>query len=112
VSLKNHERRDVALDGNTVAALRTSRKAQAAERLALGPAYVDTEGLVFTCEDGRPVLPDFVTKAFGALTARRADVPRLVLHEVRHSHASILLRDGVPVHVVAKRLGHKTRASR
>ncbi|HVD63833.1 MAG TPA: tyrosine-type recombinase/integrase [Lapillicoccus sp.] len=30
-----------------------------------------------------------------------------VLHEVRHSHASILVRDGVPVHVVAKRLGHK-----
>jgi integrase len=107
VTPKNHERRDVALDSHTVTALRTWRKAQAAERLAWGPAYVDTDGLVFTWEDGRPVLPDFVTKAFGALTARRADVPRLVLHEVWHSHASILLRDGVPVHVVAKRLGHK-----
>jgi integrase len=53
------------------------------------------------------VLPDFVTKAFGALTARTAGVPRLVLHELRRTHATILLRDGVPVYVVAKRLGHK-----
>ena len=72
-----------------------------------GPAYVDADGLVFTWQDGRPVLPDYVTKAFAALTAKTEGVPRLVLHELRHSHASILLRDGVPVHVVAKRLGHK-----
>ena len=34
-------------------------------------------------------------------------MPRLVLHGLRHSHATILLRDGVFVHIVAKRLGHK-----
>jgi len=34
-------------------------------------------------------------------------LPELVLHELRHSHATILLRSGVPVHVVSKRLGHK-----
>lgn len=34
-------------------------------------------------------------------------MPRLKLHELRHSHATVLLRDGVPVHVVAKRLGHR-----
>ena len=107
VTPKNHERRDVTLDARTVAALRAWRKAQAAERLAWGPADVDADGLVFTWQDGRPVLPDYVTKAFAALTAKTEGVPRLVLHQLRHSHASILLRDGVPVHVVAKRLGHK-----
>ncbi len=34
-------------------------------------------------------------------------LPRLTLHELRHSHATILLRAGVPVHIVSKRLGHK-----
>ena len=29
------------------------------------------------------------------------------MHELRHTHATLLLRDGVPVHIVAKRLGHK-----
>jgi integrase len=106
VTPKNHERRDVALDAHTVATVRAWRKSQLAERLAWGAAYLDAEGLVFTWEDGRPVLPDFVTKAFGNLTTG-LEVPRLKLHELRHTHATMLLRDGVPVHVVAKRLGHK-----
>ena len=104
---KNYERRDVSLDAHTVGVLRAWRRQQAAERLAWGPAHMDQEGLVFTWEDGRPVLPDYVTKAFGELTGRLGSLPRLKLHELRHSHATLLLRDGVPVHVVAKRLGHK-----
>lgn len=106
VTPKNHERRDVALDSHTSGRLRAWRKVQMAERLAWGTAYRGDEDLVFTWEDGRPVLPDFATRTFGLLTAA-AEVPRLKLHELRHTHATLLLRDGVPVHVVAKRLGHK-----
>ncbi len=36
-----------------------------------------------------------------------AGLPRLKLHEARRSHATIRLRPGVPVHIVAKRLGHR-----
>jgi integrase len=113
---KNHERRKIAIDPHTVSVLRTWRTTQAAERLAWGPAYVDVEGLVFTWEDGSPVLPDYVTKALGRLqlvvAPRLVEVeleplPRVTVHELRHSHATILLRAGVPVHIVAKRLGHK-----
>jgi len=39
--------------------------------------------------------------------AKELALPRLVVHELRHTHATLLLRDGVPVHIVAKRLGHK-----
>ena len=113
---KNHERRAIALDAHLVATLRSWRKQQAAERLAWGPAYVDTGGLVFTWENGAPLLPDYVTKTFGKIQAevnrgRAVDelepLPRLTVHELRHTHATLLLRDGVPVHIVAKRLGHK-----
>lgn len=106
VTPKNHERRDVTIDPHTTAALRALRKAQMSERLAWGAAYQGREDLVFTWEDGRPVLPDYVTRVFGRLTSG-LEVPRLKLHELRHTHATMLLRDGVPVHVVAKRLGHK-----
>jgi integrase len=75
------------------------------QRLGWGPAYRGEENLVFTWEDGRPVLPNYVTKAFGGRSALEA--PRLKLHELRHTHATMLLRNGVPVHVVARRLGHK-----
>ena len=113
---KNHERRTVAIDEQTVAALRTWKAQQAAERLAFGPAYADLEGLVFTWEDGRPVMPDYITKTFGRIQssidarlveAEAPPLPLLVVHELRHTHATILLRSGVPVHIVAKRLGHK-----
>lgn len=103
---KNHEKREVALDGRLVSTLRAWRKAQLAERLAWGAAYAGTEDLLFTWEDGRPVLPDYVTRVFGR-TYRELDLPRISFHELRHTHATLLLRAGVPVHIVAKRLGHK-----
>lgn len=113
---KNHERRTIGIDEQTVATLRAWKAQQATERLAFGPTYADSEGLVFTWPDGRPVMPDYITKSFGkhqsTINAKLAAaehplLPTLVVHELRHSHATILLRAGVPVHIVAKRLGHK-----
>jgi integrase len=103
---KNHERRKVKLDARTVAALKAWRKIQAEERLAWGAAYEDRAGVVFTAENGRRLSPNAVSKAF--LRAQAGlELPRISLHSTRHSHATILLRAGVPVHIVAKRLGHK-----
>jgi integrase len=103
---KNHERRTVALDSRTVAALRAWRKVQATEWLACGAAYEDVAGVVFTWENGRRLNPDYVSKVFLKAQAD-LDLPRLTIHSLQHSHATILLRDGVPVHIVSKRLGHK-----
>ena len=103
---KNHERRKVSIDPTTLAALKDWRKAQTAERLKWGPAYQDAAGLVFTWEDGSPVLPAYLTKEFVKAQAGLG-LPRMTLHGTRHSHATTLLREGVPVHIVSKRLGHK-----
>jgi len=37
-----------------------------------------------------------------------AGVPRLRLHDLRHTHASLLLEERVPIKVVSERLGHAT----
>lgn len=103
---KNHERRQVALDPWTLMRLGAVRIQQAKDRLAWGASYAGTEDLVFTWENGSPLLPDYVSKEF-VRSQRGVDVPRLKLHELRHTHATLLLREGVGVHVVAKRLGHK-----
>ncbi len=103
---KNHENRQVALDGRTVAALRAWRRQQAAERLQWGPAYHDTGGLVATWEDGTRMHPDYMSKQFKR-SQHGLGLPTMNLHGTRHSHATTLLRAGVPVHVVAKRLGHR-----
>jgi integrase len=103
---KNHERREVVLDPHLTATLRGWRKIRLAERMALGADHRDDEDLVFTWQDGRPVPPDYVTRIFRNLTTAAA-VPRLNFHSLRHSHATLLLREGVPVHIVARRLGHR-----
>jgi integrase len=57
----------------------------------------------------RPVDPEEVTKKF-ARGAALAGFVGFTMHGLRHSHATQLLLDGVPVHVVAHRLGHSTPA--
>jgi integrase len=85
-------RRTIALDPATVAALRAHRLVQLGERLAAGPGYLDDD-LVFCHEDGRPFDPDGITQRF-ARHVREANLPRIRLHDVRHSYATASLRAG------------------
>lgn len=55
----------------------------------------------------RPQDPETVTKSFRACAIRKG-FPNLWLHDLRHNHATQLLLEGLPVHVVADRLGHST----
>ena len=81
------------------------RKRQCAEReLVRAPAYQDTD-LVFPRPDGTPTNP---TRSPSPSIASWP-VPRshgIRLHDLRYTHASILLKAGVPVKVVSERLGH------
>jgi integrase len=101
-------RRSMALDPATVAALRQHRARQAEERLAVGPRWHDS-GLVFTWPDGRPLHPERFTKWFQQIV-RAAGLPRIRLHDVRHSYATAALAAGIPAKVVSERLGHATIA--
>jgi integrase len=103
---KSGRGRSVAIDAGTVALLRAHRKRQAAEKLALGPAYQDS-GHLFCREDGVPYSPDYITRAFRKAVAR-TDLRRIRLHDLRHGWASLALATGVNPKVVSERLGHAT----
>jgi len=111
VSLPKTERgaRPIALDADTVAALRAHRKQQAAEQLRAGEAWANVLGLVFTDELGAPVKPDAFSKRFGTI-AKLAKLPRLPLKVVRHSHATLAMAAGVHPRTVSDRLGHASVA--
>lgn len=100
--------RTIALDGRTVAMLRDHRSRQAANRLACGPAWSTDERdrqLVFTRHDGTAIPPRRASQMF----TRRVDVaglPRIGVHGLRHTWATLALRAGVPVKVVSERIGH------
>jgi integrase len=105
-SPKSGRGRAVALDLGTVVTLREYRKRQLEERLVWGAAYADG-GYVFCREDGMPYSPDYVTRAFRK-AVKRAGVPRIRLHDLRHTWASLALAAGVNPKVVSERLGHAT----
>jgi integrase len=97
--------RTIALDSETMDALRAHRDAQLLERDVAGEAYGDHD-LVFCDELGRPIRPSWLTQRFPKLR-RAARIPSGSLHVLRHTHATILLTKGIPVHVVAARLGDR-----
>jgi integrase len=99
-------RRQLALDRATVGALRDHRRRQLEERISWGPAWQDT-GLVFTREDGTLIHPDRLTKSFNR-HVNGSGLPRIRLHDLRHTHATLALQAGIHPKVVSERLGHAT----
>jgi integrase len=60
---------------------------------------------VFTNTDGKPVHPHSISQTFERI-ANRAGVQRIRLHDIRHTHGTLLIKAGVPIKVVSERLGH------
>jgi integrase len=100
--------RQVALDITTVRLLHCHRAAQQRQREKLGTAWVET-GLVFTEPDGAALDPTYVSRHFDRLVAR-SGLPRIRLHDLRHTSASIGLASGESLLEVSRRLGHSSIA--
>jgi integrase len=108
----NHSARTIDLDARTVAILRTHRLEQLEKRVAASGAWEDGD-IVFTDERGRWLSPPGVTQTFRrAVRPSKAEpgVPPLTLHGLRHTHATLLLKAAIPLHVVSRRLGHASEA--
>ncbi|MFN2505793.1 MAG: tyrosine-type recombinase/integrase [Acidimicrobiales bacterium] len=95
-------RRPIDLDPTTLSVLAGWKALQAAELAAVG---IDNDGWVFTDGDAKPIHPHALSQTFERI-ARRAGVPVIRLHDLRHTHGSLLIKEGVPVKVVSERLGH------
>ncbi len=101
----SHSRRQVVLTGTTVSALRRHRVQQAQERLRVGPLW-DDDDLVFANEIGRPLDgTNVLNRGFRPLL-RRAGLPRIRFHDLRHTAATMLLQLNVHPKVVSEQLGH------
>jgi integrase len=101
-------RRTIPLDGETAATLARWREAQCREKGEWGELWTDT-GLVFTREDGTAWHPDRISKLFED-AVRASGLPRIRLHDLRHTHATIALAASIHPKVVSDRLGHSTVA--
>jgi integrase len=99
-------RRTVYLAQGTLASLVEYRRRQREDQLAAGPEWNNT-GLVFTTPMGRPIDGTWATKWFHR-ALDQAGLPRIRIHDLRHTAATHLLRRGVHPKVVQELLGHST----
>ena len=100
-------RRTVSLPGVVIDSLRERRRGQVQEQLLAGARWSNEHDLVFTTTIGTPLDPDYVSKEF-ARQLERAGLRHIRFHDLRHSCASLLLAQGVPMRVVMEVLGHST----
>lgn len=98
--------RTIALAPFVVAALRQQKREQLERRFVLG-AGRDDAAYIFDRADGSPWHPDTFSWAFAELV-RRSGLPRVRLHDLRHSHATIALAAGTDLKTISAALGHST----
>lgn len=101
-------RRSVKLDKATVAVLRALRLRMVEERLLVGSDFSDLD-LVFHHPDGSWLRPESVSASF-VRRVKRYELPRITLHGLRHTWATLALEQGIHPRVVQERLGHSTIA--
>jgi integrase len=104
-STKSEEPRRFSLPEWALEVLRAHRQEQQRDRELFGPDYED-HNLVFCQPSGAYYSPDRLGARVVELM-RKAGLGGVSLHSMRHSHATSLLSNGVPVAVVSQRLGHR-----
>jgi integrase len=96
-------RRTIRISQEIIDALSKHRLAQVERRLA-APSWNDGD-LVFCTGEGKVINPNSLYDRFDSII-ERADVKRIPLHGMRHTHATLLLAAGTPIKAVSERLGH------
>jgi integrase len=104
---KTSRNRAIVLPRFAIEELHQLKRQQAEELLALGVRQTG-ENLACCRADGEPLQPRSLTHQFTLLRDRVKNLPRVRFHDLRHSHATQLLADGVHPKVTQERLGHST----
>ena len=99
-------RRMVSLPPSAALLLQEHRDKQEAQRAMLGMSLKEDD-LVFSNFEGKPLLPDTISHAWTKLV-KRIGLKGIRLHDARHTHASLLLKQSVHPKIVQERLGHAT----
>ncbi|WP_339321801.1 site-specific integrase [Paenibacillus sp. FSL W8-0194] len=96
--------RSISLNNKLIAELKKHKRILAREKLACGPLYKDMN-LVVCTSNGTPVIPRNVLRSFYAII-KKAEVPRIRFHDLRHTVATLMLKEGINPKIVKEILGH------
>ena len=103
---KTRQARVVTIPPSIIEYLKLHREQQNENRTMFGPDYRTDLDLIFCTPEGNFLKPDSVSWTLRDI-AQRAGLKGASMHTLRHTHASVLLANGVPIANVSKRLGHR-----
>jgi len=99
--------RIVVLPQNITKLLKLEKKKQAESKMLFGSEYnTSYDGFISVWEDGRLKEPDYVSKKFHKILSSAPELPMIRFHDLRHTHATLMLASGVHMKVISERLGH------
>lgn len=96
--------RQVKLTSQSLALLADHRDRQRFTRQAAGDRWQEHD-LIISTSLGTVMNPGNVNRSFDAIV-KMASVPKIRVHDLRHTAASLMLRESVPVKQISERLGH------
>ncbi|MFW6047195.1 MAG: tyrosine-type recombinase/integrase [Candidatus Woesearchaeota archaeon] len=99
--------RQIDISDRVIEVLKKVKKEQVEYRLLFGPDYNENLNLVFCNETGYPFSPDTPGRRFKRI-AQKINLDNYTLHDLRHSHATLMLKAGVHPKIVQERLGHSS----
>lgn len=100
----NKSIRSIAIPQIVVKELKRHKILQKENKLKFGSSYQDS-GMVCTLEDGTMINPKNLSRDFHRILENN-NLPVVRFHDLRHSHASLLVKLGVQPKVISERLGH------
>lgn len=106
---KNKKPRVIDLSPEALVALRRQKAKQAEIKLLAGNTYQD-HGLIFAYDQppfGAPLSANNIGQREFLKLIKAAQVRPITFHGLRHTAATLMLKEGIPIKVVAERLGHK-----
>lgn len=96
--------RVISIPDSITKLLKEYKRKQSEKRLKLGDKWINTNRL-FVQWDGSPMHPDTITKWFRQFLEDK-NLPHITFHGLRHTHATLLIAQGLDVRTVSNRLGH------
>ncbi|GAB6099229.1 site-specific integrase [Halanaerocella petrolearia] len=99
--------RPIDVDEDVIKVLKRRKKEQQENQLRLADKYNNQYNLVFCKETGEAIRPQTATRNFNRV-AKKAELSKFRLHDLRHTHATLMLQAEVHPKIVQERLGHST----
>lgn len=97
--------RRISIPNQLVEVLRKQQEKYDALKSKLGREFLDLDLVIFNLKNGGTVFPSNMMKIYPK-DVRRADLPHIRFHDLRHTHATLLLSKDINVKVISERLGH------